>query len=260
MMRASGHRNYGMIAKAAGWPERTWNWELPVHPARGFPVPGVSCVPCPSSTFIRSNLLQPTVLWCSYPYAHFRDKETPRVQSSWFFAVSLCALRKSKAKGLLQSQGTVAALWTRPLCGLGEGDQFWPSKQLEETPCTIVLCWWYTVSVVYFNWDCHSIGQDLVCGQGCVLRTWHTVRAELSEYFCTHQHDGLVFKQFKVGVISDFQIRVIQLVKSIQYSKIPFWNLKHEVGGMTQGLRALTALPEDPDSIPSTHMVAHNCM
>ncbi|CAO2608825.1 hypothetical protein LEMLEM_LOCUS13963 [Lemmus lemmus] len=29
---------------------------------------------------------------------------------------------------------------------------------------------------------------------------------------------------------------------------------------MAQRLRALTALPEDPGSIPSTHMAAHNCL
>jgi hypothetical protein len=29
-------------------------------------------------------------------------------------------------------------------------------------------------------------------------------------------------------------------------------------GEMAQWLRALTALPEDPSSIPSNHMVAHN--
>ena len=31
-------------------------------------------------------------------------------------------------------------------------------------------------------------------------------------------------------------------------------------GEMAQRLRALTALPEDPGSIPSTHMAAHNCL
>ena len=29
-------------------------------------------------------------------------------------------------------------------------------------------------------------------------------------------------------------------------------------GEMAQQLRALTVLPEDPDSVPSTHMTAHN--
>ena len=29
---------------------------------------------------------------------------------------------------------------------------------------------------------------------------------------------------------------------------------------MTKWLRALTALPEDPDSIPNTHIVAQNCL
>ena len=31
-------------------------------------------------------------------------------------------------------------------------------------------------------------------------------------------------------------------------------------GEMAQWLRALTALSEDPGSIPSTHMAAHNCL
>ena len=31
-------------------------------------------------------------------------------------------------------------------------------------------------------------------------------------------------------------------------------------GEMAQWLRALTALPEDPGSILSTHMAAHNCL
>lgn len=29
---------------------------------------------------------------------------------------------------------------------------------------------------------------------------------------------------------------------------------------MAQQLRALAALPEDPGSVPSTHMAAHNCL
>ena len=32
------------------------------------------------------------------------------------------------------------------------------------------------------------------------------------------------------------------------------------VGGMAQQLRALIALPEDPSSIPSTYMMAHNLL
>ena len=31
-------------------------------------------------------------------------------------------------------------------------------------------------------------------------------------------------------------------------------------GEMAQWLRALDALPEDPGSIPSTHMAVHNCL
>ena len=31
-------------------------------------------------------------------------------------------------------------------------------------------------------------------------------------------------------------------------------------GEMAQWLRALTALPKDPGSIPSTHMTTHNCL
>jgi hypothetical protein len=31
-------------------------------------------------------------------------------------------------------------------------------------------------------------------------------------------------------------------------------------GEMTQQVRALTALPKDPGSIPSMHMMAHNCL
>ena len=31
-------------------------------------------------------------------------------------------------------------------------------------------------------------------------------------------------------------------------------------GEMAQWIRALAALPEDPGSIPSTHMAAHNCL
>jgi hypothetical protein len=33
-----------------------------------------------------------------------------------------------------------------------------------------------------------------------------------------------------------------------------------EAGEMAQWLRALAALPEDPGSIPSTHMTAHTCL
>ena len=31
-------------------------------------------------------------------------------------------------------------------------------------------------------------------------------------------------------------------------------------GEIAQRLRILAALPEDPSSIPSTHMAAHNCL
>jgi hypothetical protein len=31
-------------------------------------------------------------------------------------------------------------------------------------------------------------------------------------------------------------------------------------GEIAQKLRALTALPEDPGSVPSTHIAAHNCL
>ena len=32
----------------------------------------------------------------------------------------------------------------------------------------------------------------------------------------------------------------------------------YRAGEMAQGLRALTALPEDPSSIPNNHMLAHS--
>ena len=35
---------------------------------------------------------------------------------------------------------------------------------------------------------------------------------------------------------------------------------KKKAGEMAQWLRALTVLPEDPSSIPSTHMAAYNCL
>ena len=35
--------------------------------------------------------------------------------------------------------------------------------------------------------------------------------------------------------------------------------MKMKAGKMTQWIRALAALPENLDSIPSTHMAAHNC-
>ena len=38
----------------------------------------------------------------------------------------------------------------------------------------------------------------------------------------------------------------------------PLKNLINRAGEMDQQLRALTALPEVPSSIPSNHMVAHN--
>jgi hypothetical protein len=36
--------------------------------------------------------------------------------------------------------------------------------------------------------------------------------------------------------------------------------IKQGAGEMSQWLRVLAALPEDPGSIPSTHMIAHNCV
>jgi hypothetical protein len=37
-------------------------------------------------------------------------------------------------------------------------------------------------------------------------------------------------------------------------------NTSMEAGEMAQRLRALVVLPEDPGSIPSTHMAAHSCL
>lgn len=41
-----------------------------------------------------------------------------------------------------------------------------------------------------------------------------------------------------------------------------FWQPKHKKGAgkITQWLRALASLAEDPGLIPKTHMVAHNCL
>lgn len=36
--------------------------------------------------------------------------------------------------------------------------------------------------------------------------------------------------------------------------------LKLEAGEMAQLLRALAILAEDPDIVPGTHVVAHNCL
>jgi hypothetical protein len=33
-----------------------------------------------------------------------------------------------------------------------------------------------------------------------------------------------------------------------------------EAGELAQSLRSIVALEEDPGSIPSTHMTAHNCL
>ena len=37
-------------------------------------------------------------------------------------------------------------------------------------------------------------------------------------------------------------------------------NMLYWSGEMAQWLRALVVLPEDPGSIPSTHMLIHNCL
>ncbi|KAK7798640.1 hypothetical protein U0070_002731 [Myodes glareolus] len=47
------------------------------------------------------------------------------------------------------------------------------------------------------------------------------------------------------------------------YKQATIESLKKKIPGageMAQRLRALTALPEDPGLIPSTHMAAHNCL
>lgn len=36
--------------------------------------------------------------------------------------------------------------------------------------------------------------------------------------------------------------------------------IKIRAGEMVQGLKALVALPKDPDLVPSTHVVAHNLL
>ena len=47
-------------------------------------------------------------------------------------------------------------------------------------------------------------------------------------------------EEFKVGIVMPLEISL--------------------AGEMTQWLRALAALPEDPSSIPSTHMAARACL
>lgn len=153
-------------------------------------MPSVSCVPCPSQTFIRSNLLQPIVLWCEYPCGQFRDKETPRVQGSWFSAVSMYALRKTTAKaffrvrGPLQPFGRAHSVGWERVTREKVTNSYLPSSWKKHVPWSRADGIHYPLSIS-FDWECHSIGQDLVCGRSCVLRTWHTVRAELSEYFFT---------------------------------------------------------------------------
>jgi len=43
-------------------------------------------------------------------------------------------------------------------------------------------------------------------------------------------------------------------------NKITFKNVVTGAGEMAQWIRALAVLPEDPSSIPSNHMVAHNSL
>ena len=40
----------------------------------------------------------------------------------------------------------------------------------------------------------------------------------------------------------------------------PLRKLVSGAGEVAQQLRALASLPEDPGSVPSTHMAAHNCL
>lgn len=56
----------------------------------------------------------------------------------------------------------------------------------------------------------------------------------------------------------------LQLQPSFQISQIlkndKFINAKHWAGEMSQWVRALVARPDDLRSVPSTSMVAHNCL
>ena len=44
------------------------------------------------------------------------------------------------------------------------------------------------------------------------------------------------------------------------YTMLSFKDIKLRAGEMVQQFRALAALPEDPGSIPSTLIAAHNCL
>jgi hypothetical protein len=58
---------------------------------------------------------------------------------------------------------------------------------------------------------------------------------------------------FKVGVRIQLTCRALASQAGTKHHKTG-------AGEMAQRLKALAALPEDPGSIPSTHMVAHNCL
>jgi hypothetical protein len=72
------------------------------------------------------------------------------------------------------------------------------------------------------------------------------------------QVDFLV--QGQPGLQSEFQDSQGYTEKSCLKNKQTNKQTSFQAGAMAQQSRALTALPEDLGSIPSTHMAAYNCL
>jgi len=59
-------------------------------------------------------------------------------------------------------------------------------------------------------------------------------------------------------VLSEIYFQYTEKLK--HKNSMKFLKSKPRTGEMVQGLRALAALPEDPGSVPSTHVPAHICL
>lgn len=112
---------------------------------------------------------------------------------------------------------------------------------------------------------------SILCQPNCTPQEMHL----LSHWSSSHQwrnfSDSLKLKcqEYKLCVRSlshlpcPFASSVCILGQATLLLWVPLFSFKNQMGGageMAQWLKSLAVLPEDPGSIPSTHMAAHNSL
>lgn len=87
------------------------------------------------------------------------------------------------------------------------------------------------------------------------------MKLSVSWYGGKLQPGGLLQIPSELGLHSLLQASFKQISRAVRRSRVLDTKIGQSgTGEMTQWLRALAALPEDPGLIPSTHVAAHNSL